>query len=80
MGQLERESKAKGQPFSLNDKGIDLKKDGQQKIWLPIIGVALFYVCAFVFIPSPDIKLGTLGLLIPATLGYFNIFLVPSLD
>jgi hypothetical protein len=77
---LEKDSRAKGVPFSLNDKGVALKKDGQQKIWLPIVGIAIFYTCAFIFIPESDIKLGTLVLLVPAALGYFGVFLVPSLD
>jgi len=72
----EKEIKAEG--LILNDKGLALKKKGQRKIALPLIGISVFYLCVWLFLPSLELKNVTLLLLIPVILGYFGIFLVPE--
>ncbi len=64
----------------LNEKGLELKQKGRMKIFIPIIGIFVFYLCVFLFIPTVKYKLFSLLLLIPIILGFFGLFLSPSLD
>lgn len=76
INKAERGAKAKGQ--FLNEKGITLRRKGQLKVFWPIIGLLIFYLSVFLFIPTLKFKLASLILLIPVILGFFGIFLVPE--
>lgn len=76
INKAERDAKAKG--LSLNEKGIALKQKGKRKLIYPIVGIVVFYFLAFTFVPTLELKLATLLILIPVALGFFGIFLVPE--
>jgi hypothetical protein len=69
---------AKSQGMILTPKGTALQQKGKLKIILPIIALILFYTCVLLFVTSTKYQIGALLLLIPLLLGFFGIFLVPS--
>jgi len=72
----ERDGKAEG--LSLTDEGIAIRQKARLKLFLPIVGLVVFYSLAFILIPTLGMKLATLILMIPVVMGFFGIFFVPD--
>ena len=70
--------KAKGN--STNAEKIILRKKAKRKIIYPIVGIIVFYIIAFIFIPTLELKLLSLLFLVPVFLGFFGVFIVPDFD
>jgi len=75
ISKAEKEAKAKG--LVITQKGIALKKKGNNKIIYSFLGIALFYACVILFVPH-QYQIWSLPILVPIVFGYFGIFLVPE--
>jgi hypothetical protein len=74
--QANSDAKAKG--FSMNEKGLALKRKGQLKLFIPLLIICISYLLIFAFVLEWKNRLAYLFILIPVGMGYFGYFFVPE--